>query len=89
MLLLERIEDEGLAQYSYIVGSRDGAEVAIVDPRRDIEVYLDWSRQHGARIGVVLETHIRADFASGARALAARTGATLLVSAHDAGKPSR
>ncbi len=86
MLLLERIEDEGLAQYSYIVGSRDGAEVAIVDPRRDIDVYLDWSRQHGARIGVVLETHIHADFASGARALAARSGATLLVSAHDRGQ---
>ena len=87
MLLLERIEDEGLTRsIRTIVGSRDGAEVAIVDPRRDIDVYLDWSRQHGARIGVVLETHIHADFASGARALAARTGATLLVSAHDRGE---
>ena len=85
-MLLERIEDEGLAQYSYIVGSRDPAEVAVVDPRRDIDVYLDWSRQHGARIAVVLETHIHADFASGARALAARTGATLLASAHDRGE---
>ena len=86
MLLLERIEDEGLAQYSYVVGSRDAAEVAVVDPRRDIDVYLDWSRQHGARIAVVLETHIHADFASGARALAARTGAPLLASAHDRGE---
>ena len=86
MLLLERIEDEGLAQYSYIVGSDGATEVAVVDPRRDIYVYLNWSRQHDARIVAVLETHIHADFASGARALAARTGATLLVSAHDRGE---
>ena len=85
-MLLERIEDEGLAQYSYIVGSRATSDVAVVDPRRDIDVYLDWARQHGARIAVVLETHIHADFASGARALAARTGATLLESAHDRGQ---
>ena len=85
-MLLERIEDEGLAQYSYIVGSSAASEVAVVDPRRDIDVYLDWARQHGARIAVVLETHIHADFASGASALAARTGATLFESAHDRGQ---
>lgn len=85
-MLLERIEDAGLAQYSYVVGSRNGTEVAVIDPRRDIDVYLDWARQHRARITLVLETHIHADFASGARALAARTGATLLVSAHDRGE---
>ena len=61
-------------------------DVAVVDPRRDIDVYLDWARQHGARIAVVLETHIHADFASGAQALAARTGATLLESGHDRGQ---
>ncbi len=86
MVLLERIEDEGLAQYSYIVGSDDAAEVAVIDPRRDIEVYLDWCRPRGARIAFVLETHIHADYASGARALAERTGATRLVSAHDRGE---
>jgi len=86
VLLLERIEDEGLAQYSYVVGDKDAAEVAIVDPRRDIDVYLDWSQRHGVRIIAVLETHIHADFASGARALAARTGAPLLVSGHDRGE---
>ena len=86
MVLLERIEDEGLAQYSYIVGARDAAEVAVVDPRRDIDVYLAWCRHRGARITFVLETHIHADYASGARALAQRTGATLLVSAHDRGE---
>jgi len=86
VLVLERIEDEGLAQYSYIVGSRGAAEVVVVDPRRDIDVYLDWCQQHDARIAFVLETHIHADYASGARALAARSGAPLLVSAHDGGE---
>ncbi len=85
-MLIERVEDEGLAQYSYIVGTRDAAEVAVVDPRRDVDVYLDWAGQHGVRIAYVLETHIHADYASGARALAERTGATLLVSAHDRGE---
>ena len=85
-MLIERIEDAGLAQNSYIVGSHHAVEVAVVDPRRDIDVYLDWCRRRGARIAFVLETHIHADYASGARALAERTGATLLVSAHDRGE---
>lgn len=85
-MLLEMIQDEGLAQYSYIVGSHDQPDVAVVDPRRDIDVYVAWARQHDARIRYVLETHIHADYASGARELAARTGATLLVSGHDSGE---
>jgi len=52
VLLLERIEDEGLAQYSYVVGSRDAAEVAVVDPRRDIDVYLDWSGLANTALGL-------------------------------------
>jgi hydroxyacylglutathione hydrolase len=86
VMLLERIEDDGLAQYSYVVGSEGAAEVAVVDPRRDVDVYLDWASAHGARITHVLETHIHADFASGARELAERTGAQLLVSGHDRGE---
>lgn len=86
MFVLERIEDEGLAQYSYIVGSHGAAEVVVVDPRRDIDIYLDWCQQHDARIAFVVETHIHADYASGARALAAQSGAPLLVSAHDGGE---
>ena len=85
-MLLERIEDEGLAQYSYIVGSDGATDVAVIDPRRDIDVYLDWAAAHGAQIRYVLETHIHADFASGARELAERTGAARLVSGHDAGE---
>ncbi len=85
-MIFERIEDKGLAQYSYIVGCAGAGRVAVVDPRRDIDVYTDWAAANGMAISHVLETHIHADFASGARELAARTGAELLLSGHDTGE---
>ncbi len=83
-MILERFEDKGLSHYSYAVGCPGAGEVAIVDPRRDIDVYLDYAAREGLRIAYVLETHIHADFASGAKALAERTGAALWLSAYDA-----
>jgi hydroxyacylglutathione hydrolase len=85
-MLLERFEDAGLAQYSYAVGDEAVAKVAVVDPRRDVDVYLDWAAARRLAITDVLETHVHADFASGARELAARTGATLHLSAYDQGE---
>ncbi len=82
-MLFERIEDQGLAQYSYVAGCEHAGEVAVVDPRRDVDVYLDFAGARGLRITHVLETHIHADFASGARELATRTGARLALSAFD------
>jgi hydroxyacylglutathione hydrolase len=82
-MLLERFEDRGLAQYSYAVGDEAARVVAVVDPRRDVDVYVDWAAERGFTITDVLETHIHADFASGARELALRTGATLRLSAYD------
>jgi hydroxyacylglutathione hydrolase len=82
-VLFERIEDPGLAQYSYIVGCERVGEVAVVDPRRDVETYFKFASEHGVRITHVLETHIHADFASGARELATRSGARLSLSAFD------
>jgi hydroxyacylglutathione hydrolase len=85
-VLFERFEDTDLSQFSYAVGCEAKGEMAIVDPRRDIDVYLDFAHRRGMRITHVLETHIHADFASGARELAERTGAELRVSAHDEGE---
>src|SRR5438105_13763800 len=62
---------------AYVVGSRATHEVAVVDPAIDIQPYLDLSRQHGFRMTYVVDTHIHADHVSGARALAAATGAEL------------
>jgi hydroxyacylglutathione hydrolase len=62
-----------LAHASYMVGSEGVA--AVVDPQRDVEIYLEAARQNNLRIAYVIETHLHADFVSGHRELAARTGA--------------
>jgi len=64
-----------LAHASYLVG--DGGEAVVVDPSRDVEMYLEEARAHGLTIRWVLETHLHADFVSGHRELADRTGATI------------
>lgn len=85
-MLFQRFEDEDLAHYSYAVGCPGAGEVAIVDPRRDVDPYLGWAEDNGVEITHVLETHIHADFASGARELAEVTGAELHLSAYDEGE---
>lgn len=57
----------------------------MVDPRRDVVVYLDLARHHGLRIVAVTEPHVDADFLSGTRELAAATGATAYVSGDGGG----
>lgn len=81
---IERFEVPGLAQYSYIVSS-DG-EAAVVDPMRDLDRYMEYIARENLTIAYVLETHIHADFASGAVSLAKATGAQLALSAHDSGQ---
>jgi hydroxyacylglutathione hydrolase len=85
-MLLERFEDPDLAQYSYAVGCERARQIAIVDPRRDLDDYLDFADRRGIEITQVIETHIHADFASGARELSLHTGAPLRVSAYDRGE---
>ena len=84
-MLLERIYDEDLAQASYFIGCQAKGEAIVVDPRRDLDVYLDLAEKNAMRIVAVSETHIHADYLSGTRELAARTGAQMYVS--DEGGP--
>ena len=65
-----------LAQASYMIGS-DG-EAAVVDPRRDVDEYLQEAAAAGLKIRYVVETHLHADFVSGHRELAERTGAVVV-----------
>ncbi len=83
-MIFERFNVPGLSQYSYIVG--EGGVVAVIDPKRDIDTYLDYADSNGLRIAYVLETHIHADYASGARALAEASGAELCLSGYDEGE---
>ena len=84
-MLLERIYDEDLAQASYLIGCQAQGEAIVVDPRRDIQVYLDLAAKNDMTIVAVTETHIHADYLSGTLELAAHTGAQVYVS--DEGGP--
>src|ERR1035438_2253980 len=68
-----------LSHASYMAGSEGVA--AVIDPQRDVEIYLEAARQNRLRIEHVIETHLHADFVSGHRELAARTGAKIYVGA--------
>jgi hydroxyacylglutathione hydrolase len=68
-----------LAHASYLIGS-DG-QAAVVDPRRDVDEYLDEAKSRGLAITFVIETHLHVDFVSGYRELAERTGAKVVFGA--------
>jgi hydroxyacylglutathione hydrolase len=65
-----------LAHASYLIGSE--GEAAVVDPRRDIEQYIAEAEAEGLKIKYVIETHLHADFVSGHKELAERTGARIV-----------
>lgn len=66
-----------LAHASYMVGS--GGEAAVIDPQRDVDIYLNAAAGHGLQIRHIFETHLHADFVSGHKELAARTGAKIYI----------
>ncbi len=79
-MLLRYFYDAKLAHASYLVGCQATGEALVVDPDRDVEMYLKTAMVEGLHIIGVTETHIHADFVSGAHELAAR-GAKLFLSA--------
>ncbi len=68
-----------LAHASYMIGSE--GEAAVVDPQRDVDIYLKVAEEQGLRIRHIFETHLHADFVSGHKELAARTGAQIYIGA--------
>ncbi|HKD80083.1 MAG TPA: rhodanese-like domain-containing protein [Candidatus Angelobacter sp.] len=68
-----------LAHASYMLGSE--GEAAVVDPQRDVDIYLKAAKERGLKIRHIFETHLHADFVSGHVELAARTGATIHIGA--------
>jgi hydroxyacylglutathione hydrolase len=81
-MFLRQIPDPHLAQYAYIIGCQRTGEAIVIDPERDIDRYREVAAAEGLRITAVAETHIHADFVSGAREFAeSGTGVKIYVSA--------
>ena len=84
-MFFRQVFDEGLAQYAYMIGCQRTGEAIVIDPERDIDRYVDLADAEGLKIVAVAETHIHADFLSGAREFAEAYGVKLYLS--DEGGP--
>lgn len=71
--IFETIQTEGIAELSYLIGDDKPGTAAVIDPRADVEIYIELARKRKVSITHVFETHIHADLVSGARELAARS----------------
>ncbi len=78
-MYFQQLTTPGLGCFSYVVGCPMKGLMAVVDPRRDIGVYLDIAERNGMRITHIFETHVHADHVSGARELAAATKADIYI----------
>lgn len=74
-MLFEKIESVGLAQYSYIIGDQN--EAVVIDPRRDVDIYIQKATKAGYNIKYILETHRNEDYINGSNNLAKRTEAEI------------
>lgn len=75
--MFQRFFDEGLAQASFFLACPVAREAIIIDPRRDVDAYVELARAQGLRIVHSIETHVHADFACGSRELLAVGARTL------------
>lgn len=81
-MLFQTVRSAGLAHLSYVAG--DGGRLAVIDPRRDVDIYVHIAQKQGMRITHIFETHCHEDFISGSRELSRHTGASIY---HGAGLP--
>ena len=80
-MLLRQFQIEGLGHLSTLIADEQAGVAAVVDPRRDVDVYVEAARERDLRISHVVETHLHNDYVSGARELAALTGAEQVIGA--------
>ncbi len=76
-MFIQQFFIKGIAHSSYLLGGTKTC--AIIDPRRDVQIYIDAAHDMGMKITHILETHLHADFISGHLELAEKTGATIYV----------
>ncbi|MBM3439248.1 MAG: MBL fold metallo-hydrolase [Bacteroidetes bacterium] len=84
-MFFQHVYDKTLAQASYFIGCQKAGVALVIDPKRDVDTYLEIAKQNKMKISHIAETHIHADFLSGSRELAALTGAKMYLS--DEGGP--
>ena len=82
-LIFERIHTDGIAELSYLIGDDSEGVAAVFDPRADVDCYLQLAREKQVAITHIFETHIHADFVSGARELCARVGSAKIFLSHE------
>ncbi len=79
-MLFRQLFDRKLAQFAYLVGCQQTGEALLIDPQRDIDRYVEVAEAEGLQVTAVAETHIHADFLSGAREFAHRFGTKVYLS---------
>lgn len=79
-MFFQHVYDKTLAQASFFIGCQKAGIAIVIDPKRDVDTYLQIAEENKMKITHIAETHIHADFLSGARELAALTGAELYLS---------
>ncbi|MBU4243361.1 MAG: MBL fold metallo-hydrolase, partial [Proteobacteria bacterium] len=78
-MYFKQILTPGLGCFSYVIGCPAAREMVVVDPKRDVQDYLDISREEGMRITGVIDTHVHADHVSGAHELKSLTGCEIMM----------
>src|ERR1700749_5214005 len=78
-MIFRQITHDDLGCASYLIGDEQAGVAAVVDPRLEIDVYLELARYMGVTIEHIFETHNHADHVSGHGRLAAATGATIRI----------
>jgi len=79
-MFFQHVYDKSLAQASYFIGCQKAGVAAVIDPKRDVDTYLEIAKANNMTITHIFETHIHADFLAGSRELAQLTGAQLYLS---------
>lgn len=79
-MFFQALKTPGIAHVAYLLGS-DG-DALVVDPRRDVDVYLEVLQAQGLRLRYILQTHRQEDFVMGTAELARRTGAPVVAGKH-------
>ena len=79
-MFFRQIFDPALAQYAYLIGCQQTGEALVIDPERDIDRYVTIAAEEDLRIVAVTETHIHADFLSGAGEFSEQHGVKLFLS---------